>query len=228
MSDIPVLTIDGPAGSGKGTIAERVAKLLGWHILDSGALYRLVAVAAQRKGIALDDDETLAEVAKKLDAEFLPCDGGGVEVRLEGDDVSETIRTEDCGCAASQVAANTGVRKALLQRQRDYQMTPGLVADGRDMGTVVFPDAAIKIFLTASAEERAKRRYLQLNAKGVDVTLEDLIFDIEQRDSRDMNRSEAPLKAASDAITLDTSDLSIDAVVQEVLSIVENKQKNRA
>ncbi|MCK5810934.1 MAG: (d)CMP kinase, partial [Cocleimonas sp.] len=169
MNKFPVLTIDGPAGSGKGTIAERVAQILGWQLLDSGALYRLVAVAAQKKEIAFDDDRNLTGLAEKLDAVFLPCEGGGLEVRLDGEDVSQAIRTEDCGCAASQVAANAGVRKALLQRQKNYLVSPGLVADGRDMGTVVFPEAQTKIFLTASAEERAKRRFNQLNEKGVDV-----------------------------------------------------------
>ena len=224
MSNIPVLTIDGPAGSGKGTIVEHVAKELGWHILDSGALYRIVAVAAEKKNIAFDDDDSLAELAKKLDAVFLPCKGGGVEVRLDGEDVSKAIRTEDCGCAASKVAANTEVRKALLQRQRDYLLSPGLVADGRDMGTVVFPNAFAKIFLTASAEERAKRRYKQLNEKGQDVILSRLILDIQERDQRDMNRAEAPLKAADDAITIDTSDLSIEEVVAQVLEIVKKKR----
>ena len=224
MNKYPVLTIDGPAGSGKGTIAERVAQTLGWQLLDSGALYRLVAVAAQNKEIAFDDDTRLAELAEKLDAVFLPREGGGVEVRLEGDDVTQAIRTEDCGCAASKVAANAGVRKALLQRQRDYLISPGLVADGRDMGTVVFPSAQTKIFLTATAEERAKRRFNQLNEKGVNVTLAGLILEIQERDARDMNRSEAPLVAASDAITIDTSELSIEQVVAQVLSLISKKK----
>lgn len=220
MNKFPVLTIDGPAGSGKGTIAERVAQILGWQLLDSGALYRLVAVAAQKKEIAFDDDRNLTGLAEKLDAVFLPCEGGGLEVRLDGEDVSQAIRTEDCGCAASQVAANAGVRKALLQRQKNYLVSPGLVADGRDMGTVVFPEAQTKIFLTASAEERAKRRFNQLNEKGVDVTLAGLILEIQERDARDMNRAEAPLVAASDAITIDTSELSIEQVVTQVLAFV--------
>lgn len=224
MNKFPVLTIDGPAGSGKGTIAEAVAQVLGWKLLDSGALYRLVAVAAQKKAIAFDDDVSLAGVAKKLDAMFLPCEGGGVEVRLEGDDVTQIIRREDCGCAASQVAANPGVRKALLQRQRNYLVSPGLVADGRDMGTVVFPEAQTKVFLTASAEERAKRRFNQLNEKGVNVNLAGLILEIQERDARDMSRSEAPLVAASDAITIDTSELSIEQVVAQVLALVNEKK----
>jgi cytidylate kinase len=224
MNKYPVLTIDGPAGSGKGTIAEHVAQALGWNILDSGALYRLVAVAAQKKDIAFDDDAGLENLAKKLDAVFLPCEGGGVEVRLDGDDVTQAIRTEACGCAASQIATNGGVRNALLLRQRNYLISPGLVADGRDMGTVVFPEATTKIFLTASAEERAKRRFKQLNEKGVGVTLAGLIVEIQGRDARDMERAEAPLIAASDAITIDTSNLSIEQVVMQVLSLVSEKR----
>jgi cytidylate kinase len=224
MSQFPVLTLDGPAGSGKGTIAERVATALGWHMLDSGALYRLIAIAAQKNKIAFDDDMKLSALAQTLDAVFSSCEGGGVKVHLEGEDVSSAIRSEECGCMASQVAANKGVRKALLQRQRDYLVSPGLVADGRDMGTVVFPDALAKIFLTASAEERAKRRFNQLNEKGLDVSLAGLIIDIQARDLRDMNRSEAPLVAASDAITIDTSKLSIEDVVEQVLVIVQSKK----
>ena len=224
MNKFPVLTIDGPAGSGKGTIAERVAQILGWKLLDSGALYRLVAIAAQKKAIAFDDDTNLTDLIEKLDMVFLPCEGGGVEVRLDGEDVSEAIRTEACGCAASQVAANTGVRKALLQQQKNYLVSPGLVADGRDMGTVVFPEAQTKVFLTASAEERAKRRFKQLNEKGVDVTLAGLILEIQKRDERDINRAEAPLVAASDAITIDTSELSIEQVVRQVLALVEQEK----
>ncbi|MCK5813140.1 MAG: (d)CMP kinase [Cocleimonas sp.] len=224
MSQFPVLTIDGPAGSGKGTIAEQVAKALGWHMLDSGALYRLVAIAAQKKNISFDDDKNLTALAKKLDAVFVPCEIGGIEVRLEDEDVTLAIRTEDCGRMASQVAANKGVRKALLQRQRDYLVSPGLVADGRDMGTVVFPNATAKVFLTASAEERAKRRFNQLNEKGVDVSLAGLIIDIQERDLRDMSRTEAPMVAASDAITIDTSRLSIEAVVEQVLALVAKNQ----
>lgn len=221
MNKFPVLTIDGPAGSGKGTIAEQVAQALGWHILDSGALYRLVALAAQKKDCALDDNVSLTKLADSLDAVFLPCEGGGIEVRLEGEDVTQAIRTEACGCAASQVAANAGVRKALLQRQRNYLVAPGLVADGRDMGTVVFPEAMTKVFLTASAEERAKRRFKQLNEKGVDVTLAGLIIEIQERDFRDINRTESPLIAASDAVTIDTSQLSIQQVVTQVLRLVK-------
>ena len=220
MNNLQVLTLDGPAGSGKGTIAERVANELGWNILDSGALYRLVAIAAQKKGIESSDQNALAALAETLNALFLPMKEGGIEIYLDDDNVTETIRTEACGCIASEVAAHQGVRKALLARQRGYLQSPGLVADGRDMGTIVFPDARSKVFLTASAEERATRRFKQLNEKGLDVNLSSLILDIEARDTRDMNRKEAPLKAASDAIILDTSDLSINEVVAQVLMIV--------
>ncbi len=224
MSQFPVLTIDGPAGSGKGTVAEHVAQTLGWQLLDSGALYRLVALAAQKKKIAFDDNSRLTELAETLDAVFLPCEEGSTEVRLDNKDVTQAIRSEDCGLMASKIAAKAGVRKALLKRQRDYLISPGLVADGRDMGTVVFPDAFAKVFLTASVEERAKRRFNQLNQKGVDVSLASLIIDIEERDFRDINRSEAPLIAANDAITIDTSHLSIKQVVTQVLAIVKNRQ----
>ncbi len=224
MSQFPVLTIDGPAGSGKGTVAEHVAQTLGWQLLDSGALYRLVALAAQKKNIAFDDNARLTELAETLDAVFLPSKSGGTEVLLDNKDVTQAIRTEDCGRMASQIAAKAGVRKTLLKRQRDYLISPGLVADGRDMGTVVFPHAFAKVFLTASVEERAKRRFNQLNQKGVDVSLAGLIIDIEERDFRDINRSEAPLIAANDAITIDTSHLSIKQVVAQVLAIVKNRQ----
>lgn len=233
LNKIPVITIDGPAGSGKGTIAQAVAQKLGWHILDSGALYRLVALAAQRKGIVMDATDSpsvegdsgleasLAHIAKTLDVVFRPCNGGGVEIRLEDDDVTQAIRTENCGCAASQVAAKKQVRNALLERQRNFQESPGLVADGRDMGTVVFPDAGAKIFLTASPEIRAKRRQNQLKEQGIDANLSGLIRDIEERDTRDMQRKDAPLVPAHDAIIIDTGNLSIDEVVSKVMEVVE-------
>jgi cytidylate kinase len=219
----PVVTIDGPAGSGKGTISQRVADELGWNILDSGALYRLVALAAQRKGIELEDDmaeSNLSEVAKQLDVVFKPCEGGGVEVLLEKDDVTHAIRSEECGCSASKVAAQKGVRSALLDRQRRFLSAPGLVADGRDMGTVVFPQADVKVFLTASAEIRAQRRQNQLKERGIDANLRGLIHDIEERDARDTNRKDAPLIPADDAIIIDTGKLSIDEVVSKVMKKV--------
>ncbi len=219
---IPVVTIDGPAGSGKGTIAQAVAEKLGWNILDSGALYRLVALAAQRKGLSVDVNEktsvdnTLSSVARNLQVVFTPCNER-VEICLEGDDVTDAIRTEECGSAASKVAADEAVRSALLQRQRDFQEAPGLVADGRDMGTVVFPEAGVKIYLTASPEIRGERRLNQLKQQGINATLRGLICDIEARDARDSSRKVAPLIPAEDAIIIDTGTLSIDEVVSQVL-----------
>ena len=221
QQDIPVITIDGPAGSGKGTISQQVADKLGWNILDSGALYRLVALAAQRKGVDLDADDSLSEIAQTLDVTFKHCEGGGLEIVLDKEIVTNSIRTEECGCAASQVATKSGVREALLDRQRRFQQAPGLVADGRDMGTVVFPDAKVKIFLTASAEIRAERRLNQLKQQGISANLRGLIRDIEERDARDTNRKDAPLVPAQDAIIIDTGVMSIDTVVETVMNVVQ-------
>ncbi|HEY8331932.1 MAG TPA: (d)CMP kinase [Pseudomonas sp.] len=216
----PVVTIDGPSGSGKGTVCSRLARQLGWHLLDSGALYRLLALAAGRHGIALDNETALETLAANLDVQFIAAQEGlhGQRILLEGEEVGDELRTEQAGAGASQVAVLPGVRSALLQRQRDFRVDPGLVADGRDMGTVVFADAPLKIFLTASAEERARRRYLQLKDKVSGVNLTSLLEEIRARDERDMQRSVAPLKPASDAILLDSTELSIEQVLERILA----------
>ncbi len=212
----PVIAIDGPGGAGKGTVCRAVARQLGWHLLDSGALYRLVALDAERAGVALDDEAAVAERARRLDVVFQP-DGDEGSVRLAGQDVSLAIRSEAAGQGASRVAALPAVRQALVGRQRDFCRPPGLVADGRDMGSVIFPAARLKVFLTASVEERALRRYKQLKEKGIDASLAILSEELGERDRRDTARAVAPLKAAPDARRLDTTDLSIDAAVAQVL-----------
>jgi cytidylate kinase len=215
---VPVLTLDGPSGSGKGTVASRVARVLGWHLLDSGALYRLVALGAARRGIDMQDEAALADYALNMDVDFeVQADSGEVLAKLDGEPVGNAIRTEQVGNDASKVAALGEVREALLQRQRDFRQPPGLVADGRDMGTTVFPDAGLKIYLTASAEVRAERRYKQLKDKGISASLAGLQQEIAERDARDTERQSSPLKPATDAIELDTSSLGIDEVVERVL-----------
>ncbi len=220
----PVITIDGPSGSGKGTVAGLLAKRLGWKLLDSGALYRLLAFAARNHGVDLTNEEALRVLAAHLDVQFVAAEGGQPQrIILEGEEVTDVIRTEQVGAGASQVAALPAVREALLQRQRAFREPPGLIADGRDMGTVVFPDAPLKIFLTASAEERARRRYLQLKAKGQDVNLASLLEEIRERDERDMQRAVAPLKPAPDAVQLDSTELSIEQVLERILSEVADR-----
>ena len=218
----PVIAIDGPSGSGKGTVAGLLAKQLGWGLLDSGALYRLLAFAARNHGVDLTNEEAMKVLAAHLDVQFVAT-GEGQRIILEGEDVTDAIRNEQIGAGASQVAALPAVREALLQRQRAFQEMPGLVADGRDMGTVVFPDAPLKVFLTASAEERARRRYLQLKAKGDTVNLASLLEEIRARDERDTQRAVAPLKPAADAIQLDSTALSIEQVLERILSEVASR-----
>ena len=221
---IPVITIDGPGGSGKGTISYLLAKELGWHLLDSGALYRVLALAAEWHAVQMTDEVALEVLAAHLDVQFLAVTDTPVcRVILEGEDVSEDIREEDCGNNASIVAAFAKVRAALLERQRAFRETPGLVADGRDMGTVVFTDAAVKVFLTASARERAERRHNQLKEKGFDVSLRDLFEDIQKRDERDANRSVSPLRPAPDSLVLDSTNLGIEEVFERVMIEVKKK-----
>jgi cytidylate kinase len=215
MADIPVLTIDGPSGSGKGTIAQLIARNFGWHYLDSGAIYRVLAQAALKHQIDLADEHALTALAETLDVRF-ELNDDDLKVLLEGEDVSLLIRSEQAGNAASKVAAIPSVRTALLQRQRDFCQAPGLVTDGRDMGTVVFPDAQFKVFLTASAEERAQRRYKQLKQKGIESNLSDLVAEISERDRRDSEREVAPLRPAEGALILDSTALGIDAVYEKV------------
>ncbi|HEY0178288.1 MAG TPA: (d)CMP kinase [Dokdonella sp.] len=218
---VPVLAIDGPSGSGKGTISRAVADALGWHLLDSGAIYRAVGYAAGVAGIDLSDAAAATRCAETTRIAFRdPKDGGETRVVVNGHDATDEIRTETCGAAASAIAAIPGVRAALFEKQRSFRRAPGLVADGRDMGTVVFPDATFKIFLTASAEERARRRYKQLKGKGLAVTLSALLREIEARDERDATRRVAPLKPAPGALIIDTTGVAVDDVVARVLGIV--------
>jgi CMP/dCMP kinase len=217
VNEVPVIAIDGPSGSGKGTIAARVAESLGFSLLDSGALYRVLGIACHRRGIDLSDHARVADLAKNLDIQFGLSGEGSVS--LDGEDVSLAIRTDLGSDMASRVGAIQSARDALFQRQLAFRMLPGLVADGRDMGTAVFPDATLKIFLTASLEERAQRRYKQLIGKGIDAILPALLRDLKERDQRDSERAISPLKPAEDAIVIDTTDLTIDQVVNQVLKL---------
>ncbi len=218
----PVLTIDGPSGSGKGTISRLVADRLGWRMLDSGALYRAVGYSASMAGVDLGDGDAVARCAQSTRIRFQAADDGGdTRVFVNGHDATDELRTETCGAAASAVAVFPAVREALLDKQRGFRHKPGLVADGRDMGTVIFPDAGHKVFLTASASERAKRRYKQLKDKGLAVTLASLLREIEARDARDAQRKVAPLRPAEDAVVIDTTGMPIEAVVDQVLALIE-------
>ena len=217
------MTIDGPSGSGKGTVSRAAARALGWALLDSGALYRLVALAGRKAGVRLDDGSGLARLAGRIDLRFSSDPAGEEVVWLDDQEVTGAIRTEGAGNDASKVAALPAVRTALLERQRRFAVPPGLVADGRDMGTVVFPQAEVKIFLTASASERAARRYKQLKEKGVAANLAALSLEIAERDRRDMNRAVSPLIASADATLLDTTGMSVDAVVERVLGVARER-----
>ncbi len=219
---MPVITVDGPSGSGKGTVCRLLAEKLGWDVLDSGAIYRVLSLAALHHQIALDNEEALVPLAANLDVQFLvDSQTNAGKVILEGEDVTTTIRNEEVGSAASKVAALPRVREALLRRQRAFRTENGLIADGRDMGTVVFQDAPLKIYLTASAQERARRRFVELNTRGLDVTLSGLLQDIQDRDERDMNRAVAPLVPAEDAIELDTSELNAQQVFDKVVTLLD-------
>lgn len=220
----PVITVDGPSGAGKGTLCMLLAEKLGWNLLDSGAIYRVLALAALHHGVDTESEAALVPLAAHLDVQFV-AEGELVRVILEGEDVSDTLRTEKVGNAASKVAALPRVREALLRRQRAFNEQPGLVADGRDMGTVVFTSAQVKIFLDATAEERATRRMNQLQKKGLDVSFSSLLSEIQERDYRDRNRAVAPLRPADDALVLDSTDMSIEQVLEKVLAYVDAKLK---
>ncbi|KJZ14979.1 MAG: (d)CMP kinase [Marinomonas sp.] len=226
INQAPIITIDGPSGAGKGTVSQVIADKLGWNLLDSGALYRLLALAAAHHGMAMDDADTLKVLAEHLDVQFRHGENGETEIVLEGENVTQAIRTEVVGNNASKLAAIPEVREGLLLRQHAFAHEPGLVADGRDMGTIVFPDAPVKVFLTASAEERANRRFLQLKAKGESVNIEELVSTIQERDERDANRAVAPLVPAVGALVVDSTDQSIEQVVESILAEVAKKGIN--
>jgi len=218
----PVITIDGPSGAGKGTLCKAMAETLQWHLLDSGAIYRVLALAALHHHVDVTSEDVLVPLAAHLDVRFVSTNGN-LEVILEGEDVSGEIRTQEVASAASQIAAFPRVREALLRRPRAFRDAPGLIADGRDMGTVVFPDAPVKIFLDASPEERAQRRMLQLQKSGIDVNFERLLSEIKERDDRDRNRAIAPLVPAADALVLDSTSMSIEQVIEQALDYARQK-----
>jgi len=220
-----VITVDGPSASGKGTVSREVAVALGWHLLDSGALYRLTALAALKQNQSWDDEKALHALALGLNIEFLDR-GGSTRVMLDGEEVSDAIRSEQCSLGASKVAVLPAVRQALLARQQAFRQAPGLVADGRDMGSVVFPDAQLKIFITASAEERANRRFKQLKQAGNSVNLADLLTDIQERDRRDSERSHAPLKPAQNAEIIDTTSMTVAQVVQRIMLLWHQRSQH--
>ena len=223
MARIPILTIDGPSGSGKGTISRAVAERLGWHYLDSGALYRAVGLAAAWEGVDLSDAEAVAQCARRTEIRFETQGAGEPHVIVNGKDATRQLRTETAGAAASAIAAQAPVRAALVDLQHGFRRLPGLVADGRDMGTVIFPEALYKVFLTASAGERAQRRYKQLKEKGVSVNLDSLLHEIAARDERDAGRAVAPLKPAEDAVVVDSTGTPITEVIERVLAVLPEK-----
>lgn len=224
-ASIPVITVDGPSGTGKGTISLLLAKHLGWHYLDSGAIYRVLALAAKKQSIAYDDTERLLALASNLDLDFEINDSNSVKVLLNNKDVTREVRSESCGKNASLISSNPQIRAALLERQRDFAKSPGLITDGRDMGTVVFPRATLKLYLNATLEERAKRRYSQLQLLGNAVNLEQVVDELAKRDERDTNRAHSPLKPAADAIIIDTTNLNITQLFGFVLELTEEHLK---
>ena len=219
----PVLAIDGPSGSGKGTVSQRLAAELGWAFLDSGAVYRALALLAREQGVSPGEVDRLVEIAGKMEISFVPEENGVCSALVNGAEVSEGLRTEEVASLASQIAADPAVRAALLDKQRQFGRPPGLVADGRDMGTTVFPGALLKIYLTASPEVRAERRYKQLKEKGFDVNLPRLLGEIRERDERDAGRKASPLKPADDAVIVDTSDMTIDEVVDHIRTLLQQR-----